>query len=222
LDVKKEYFKLEQGRDTLWDTADFEFVEDSAIAMTYYIKRTFKYDERYRLLMDSALLYSVYGHCNGKMEVNFMVKSEKDYGHLFVTVEGLSTPAFMELLNNSGSTVRQTMVKDGIATFMNMPPDKYYARITLDANGNGKWDAGNYEEKRQPERVIYFMKQFEILQNWKIEETWNISTAKAGEKPEELIKNKPKEKANKKRDYRDESRPRGGSSSSSTIRGLPF
>jgi uncharacterized protein (DUF2141 family) len=223
LNVKKENFKLELGRDTLWDATDFEFVEDSTVAMTYYVKRTFKYDERYRLLIDSASLCSVYEHCNGKMEANFTVKSEKDYGHLFITVVGLDVPAFMELLNSSGSTVRQAMVENGIATFMNMTPEKYHARIILDANGNGKWDAGNYEEKRQPERVIYFMKQFEIPQNWRVEETWNISTAKPGEKPEELIKNKPKEKMNRRRDYREESRPRGGSGSNSTsVRGLPF
>jgi uncharacterized protein (DUF2141 family) len=259
LDVKKEYFKLELGRDTLWDAVDFEFAEDTAVAMTYFVKRAFRYDERYRLLIDSASLCSVYGHCNEKSPVSFTVKSEKDYGHLFVTVQGLPpvkrypatverrdtpdvdslnpepeipdpelTPAFMELLNASGSPVRRATVKDGVATFMNMPPEKYYARIILDENGNGKWDAGNYAEKKQPEKVIYFMTpaatQFEIPQNWRVEETWDISTAKLGEKPEELIKNKPKEKSGeKRRDYREESNPRrGGGSSNMNIRGLPF
>jgi hypothetical protein len=252
LDVKKEYFKLELGRDTLWDTADFEFVEDSTVAMTYYVKRTFKYDERYRLLIDSAVFCSVYGHYNEKASINYTVKSEKDYGHLFVTILGLPRmnrepenvsrdslnidslspapenlnpemmPAYMELLNSSGSPVKQAIVKNGVATFMNMTPEKYYARIILDANGNGKWDAGNYEEKKQPERVIYFMKQYEIPQNWRVEETWDISTAKLGEKPEVLIKNKPKEKTNKKRDYREESNPKRGGSSNTNIRGVPF
>jgi uncharacterized protein (DUF2141 family) len=262
LDVKKEYFRLELGQDTVWNTADFEFVEDSTVAMTYYVKRAFKYDERYRLLIDSAALCSVYGHCNEKAEINFSVKSEKDYGHLFVTILGLpheseeqkaekdslnhesgeeppldsiavspleeaTGGAIMELLNNSGSVVKRAIVKDGVATFMNMTPEKYFARIILDANGNGKWDAGNYAEKKQPERVIYFMTpshvQFEIPQNWRVEETWDISTAKPGEKPEELIKNKPKAKLNKKRDYREESKPKRSSGSSGTnIRGLPF
>ncbi|MDR3266914.1 MAG: Ig-like domain-containing protein [Tannerella sp.] len=251
-DVKKEYFKLELGRDTLWDAADFEFVADSTVAMTYYVKHTLKYDERYRLLIDSAVFCSVYGHCNEKAAINFTVKSEKDYGHLFVTIQGLPhmnretetmnqdslnidslspapenlnsemIPAYMELLNSSGSPVRRAIVKNGVATFMNMTPEKYYARIILDTNGNGKWDAGNYEEKKQPERVIYFMKQYEIPQNWKVEETWDISTARLGEKPEVLIKNKPKEKMNKKRDYREESNPKRGGSSSSGIRGIPF
>jgi hypothetical protein len=311
LDVKKEFFTLELGKDTLWEAADFEFVEDSTIAMTYYIKRPFGYDERYRLLIDSATLCSVYGHCNEKASINFTVKTEKDYAHLSVAIEGLprvlssqlevqsskfevqgSTgedslnlepetsnlepdslnlepeilnlepdslnlepetsnlepdslnlepetlnpdsfptnpmPAIMELLNGSGSPVRKAAVIDGVATFRNMAPEKYYARIILDENGNGKWDAGNYAEKRQPERVIYFMTpktaQFDLtIPNWSYEETWDVSTVPIGEKPQELLKNKPKETTRQKRDYREESKPRNSRGSSSpNIRGLPL
>jgi hypothetical protein len=257
-DVKKEYFKLELGRDTLWDEVDFEFVEDTAVAMTYRVKRAFIYDERYRLLIDSAVLCSVYGHCNEKASVGFTVKSEKDYGHLFVTVLGLPfreqvrgaengdrlemdslemdslhlapetpvleiVPAFMELLNGGGLVMKKAVVKDGVATFMNMPPEKYYVRIILDSNGNNRWDGGSYEERRQPENVIYGMKQYEIPQNWRVEETWDISMEKPGRKPYELLRNKPKEKINKDRDYREESKPgRGSGSSSMNIKGLPF
>jgi hypothetical protein len=124
------------------------------------------------------------------------------------------------LLNSSGLPVAKAIVENGIATFRDMPAEKYYARLILDTNGNGIRDAGNYEERRQPERVIYFMLQFEIRKNWKIEEMWDISKSKAGEKPSELLKNKPKEEMKKKRDYREESKPRGGSSSSTNIRGL--
>jgi uncharacterized protein (DUF2141 family) len=231
LTVKKEFFKMELGVDTLWNDTDFVLEEDTTVAMTYYIKIPFNYNQRYRLLIDSAVLCGVYGHYNNKVSVDFTVKTEKDYGHLLVSIEGLplegdslptTVPAFVELLNNSGSIVRKAIVKDKVATFMNMTPEKYYARIIIDANGNGKWDAGNYAEKRQPETIKYFMKQFEIIQNWKIEETWDISKSKLGEKPEELIKNKPKEKMSKKRDYREESKPRSSNSSSPSMRGMPF
>ena len=42
----------------------------------------------------------------------------------------------------------------------------------------------------------------------------------SGEKPYELLQNKPKEDRKKKRDYKEESKPRQGGSSSSNIRGL--
>ncbi len=226
--VYKECFVLEMGVDTLWEPVDFELSEDPLLAMTYNIIRPFKYEERYRLTIDSAMLCGVYGHCNNSMTVGMTVKGEKDYGHLIVAVQGLPVygdsgrviPAFMELLNSSGAPVAKTVVENGVATFRDMNPEKYYARIILDRNGNGMWDAGSYEKKLQPEQVFYFMLQFEIRQNWKIEEMWDISKSKPGEKPYELIKNKPKEDIKKKRDYREESKPRRSNSSTPGIRGL--
>ncbi|MDR1116202.1 MAG: Ig-like domain-containing protein [Tannerella sp.] len=294
MDVRKEFFVLEQGVDTLWEPADFEFREDPALAMAYNIIRPFRYEERYRLTIDSAMLCGVYGHCNDSISVMMTVKGEKDYGHLTVAIQGLpaaesssggvpaaavrvenmdvsiidtltaeimddapaagsdvpiakvdsagdapadvllvdsmeapdrgagggTVPAFMELLNSSGSPVAKAIVENGAAVFKDMAPDKYYARLILDENGNGVWDAGSYEKKRQPERVIYFMLQFEIRQNWKIEETWDISRSKPGEKPYELLKNKPKEETKKKRDYKEDSKPRRSNSSTPNIRGL--
>ncbi|MDR2679321.1 MAG: Ig-like domain-containing protein, partial [Tannerella sp.] len=177
MDVRKEFFVLEQGVDTLWEPVDFEFGEDPVLAMTYNITRPFNYEERYRLTIDSAAFCGVYGHCNNPMSVMMTVKGEKEYGHLAVVIQGLpavendtvnapndtlkapatggAVPAFMELLNSSGSPVAKAVVENGVATFKDMAPDKYYARLILDVNGNGVWDAGSYEEKRQPERVIY-------------------------------------------------------------------
>ncbi len=220
MNVQKDFFVLEAGVDTLWNVVDFEFEKDSLHPMKYYIKRLFAYGETYRLTIDSAILCGVYGHCNGPLAVMLSVKEEESYGHLVISVSGLPAStdtimrneAFMELLNSGGQPIRKVRVKEGVASFIDMVPNQYYARIILDKNGNGKWDAGNYEEKRQPEKVIYFMKQFEIRQNWKIEETWDIRTSKTGVKPKELMKNKPKEDTKRKRNYKDESKPQKNNS----------
>ncbi len=34
-----------------------------------------------------------------------------------------------------------------------------------------KWDTGSYLEKRQPEKVINFLKEFDIRANWELNET---------------------------------------------------
>ncbi|MDR0743140.1 MAG: Ig-like domain-containing protein [Tannerella sp.] len=228
MEVYKECFRLEIGVDSLWEPADFELKEDSLLAMTYHIIRPLRYEERYRLTLDSAILCGVYGHCNDSVTVGMTVKGEKDYGSLIIAVQGLplsgdsgrAVPAFMELLNGSGAPIAKAFVENETATFKDVNPDKYYARIILDTNENGKWDAGSYEKRRQPESVIYFMSQFEIRQNWKIEETWDIRQSKPGEKPDELIKNKPKEDKKKKRDYKEDSKPKKSNSSTPNIRGI--
>ena len=81
--------------------------------------------------------------------------------------------------------VRKAKVKDGGVLFMDLKPDKYYARIVIDTNSNGVWDTGNYIEKATARRSLLFSpKMYEIMQNWQVEETWNVnSTPLAKQKP---------------------------------------
>ena len=232
MDVRKEFFVMEIGVDTLWEAVDFEFEEDSLRAMTYFIKRPFKYDEKYRITIDSAMLYSVYGRCNDFFTTTMTVKGDSEYGHLYLDIQGLPlvgdsgqvVPAFAELLNSSGTTIRKVIVEEnGRVNFMDIPPDKYYVKLILDTNGNGIWDAGSYEERLQPEKVFYWMRLYEIRQKWGTEESWDIRTSTPGEKPYDLLKNKPQEDIKKNRDYKEDSKPARRSSSSTnmgSLRGL--
>lgn len=207
--------RLEQLVDSVWTPVDFRFFPDSTNALRYFLLRPWNYAEEYQLSIDSATIYSVYGRWNNTLKNAFKVKKEDDYGHLYINVIGVDTTAFVELLNNSDLPVRKAKVKDGGALFMDLKPDKYYARLTIDLNGNGQWDTGNYAEKRQPEQVFYCPKLFQVMQNWQVEETWDVTAVPLQQqKPMEITKNKPKEITKKKRDYRNE-----GKSSSSSSRG---
>ena len=64
---------------------------------------------------------------------------------------------------------------------------------------------------------------YEIMQNWQVEETWNVnSTPLAKQKPLEITKNKPKEATKKKRNYKDESQQSSSRNNSSGNMGMPF
>ena len=129
----------------------------------------------------------------------------------------------MELLNSSDQPVRWAKVKDGGALFMDLKPDKYYARLVVDSNENSVWDTGNYAEKRQPERVYYCPKMFNIMQNWEVEENWDVlATPLKRQKPIAITKNKPKELTKKKRDYRNEGRQSNSSNRNMGMGGLRF
>jgi len=59
-----------------------------------------------------------------------------------------------------------------ILTFDNQRPGNYNIRIIEDRNINGRWDPGNYPEKKQSERVI--SKSIgELRENWEMNETIN-------------------------------------------------
>lgn len=215
--------RLEQLVDSVWTPVDFRFFPDSTNALRYFLLRPWNYAEEYQLSIDSATIYSVYGRWNNTLKNAFKVKKEDDYGHLYINVIGVDTTAFVELLNNSDLPVRKAKVKDGGALFMDLKPDKYYARLTIDLNGNGRWDTGNYAEKRQPEQVFYCPKLFQVMQNWQVDETWDVTAVPLQQqKPMEITKNKPKEITKKKRDYRNEGRSSSSSSRSSGMGNLRF
>ena len=223
LDIDKDMFRLEQEVDSVWSLVDFEFFQDSLNSLGYYINRDWKYGESFRLTVDSALIHSLYGKWNDVFQTQFRIKPEDSYGHLYINIIGNDTlPAFVELLNSKDEPVRKATVKGGGVLFMDLKPEKYYARLVIDANRNGEWDTGNYAERLQPEEVFYCPKVFTVLQNFQHEETWNIRlTPWLKQKPLEITKNKPKEVTKKKRDYREEGR-RNSSSSSNGFGGLSF
>ena len=223
LDINEDMFFLDQKVDTVWNAVDFEFFPDTTNSLNFFIKRPWKYGEEYRIEVDSAAITSLYGKWNNFFTSEFKIKKEDEYGHFYLNIVGVDTTAFVELLSSGDAPVRKAKVKDGGVLFMDLKPDKYYARIIIDTNDNGVWDTGNYAEKRQPEKVYYSPKMYEIMQNWQVEETWNVtSTPLAKQKPLEITKTKPKEVTKKKRNYKDESQQSSSRNNSGGNMGMPF
>ncbi len=226
LEEFREKIVLSQKVDTLWNPVEFELLPDSANTLRYYLSRPWNYGEAYQLEIDSATIFSTYGKWNDKYSGTFNVKKKEDYGNLFITIAGVDTTAYVELLNSTDLPVRRSPVRDGGALFMDLKPDKYYARLVVDVNGNGKWDTGNYADKQQPEDVYYSSKLYNVMQNWDVEESipWDVKAQPLNrQKPLEITKNKPKEATKKQRDYRNEGRQsssRGSSGRSGS--GMPF
>lgn len=221
-DLSKEQFYLSQMADSVWMPVEFDFIPDTTNALNFFIVRPWRYQEEYLLEVDSATILSVYDKWNDAFHSEFKIKAEDEYGHLYINITGSDTTAFVQLLNNNDQPVRQAKVKDGGVLFMDLKPDKYYARLVIDKNENGIWDTGNYADKRQPETVYYCPMVFNIMRNWQVEETWDITATPAKkQKPLDITKNKPKEVTKQKRDYRDEGRQRSSSNSGSRG-GMPF
>ena len=225
LDLTKDFFQLEIKQDTLWNPVEFSLRQDSINSLRYYIERRWNYDENYRLIVDSAQIFSIYGKWNNTLETTFKLNAEDTYGHFFLNIFGISEPAFVELLNGNDVPVRKARLTDGGALFMNLRPDKYYARLIVDTNENGLWDTGNYAEKSQPEEVYYSSKFYNILANFKIEDDWDVlSDPITKQKPMEITKNKPNEITRQRRNYREEGQSQNSSNNvfGGVGRGLGF
>ena len=74
-----------------------------------------------------------------------------------------------------------------------MPAGDIRFRIIADMNGNGKWDAGNLVERRQPERTELYANEkgedtFATKANWEMEFTMDMSQIFAPVTMESLIR----------------------------------
>ncbi len=193
---------LEQKRDTLWiPVADslVTFQQDSIAIRDYTLSYKWTPGESYRVVMDSTAFTNIYGLFTDDYTQEFKVKALEDYANLYIAITGVTDSAVVEILDSGDKPVRSTPVVNGGAEFMYMNPGTYYARLYIDSNGNGKYDTGNYAEKRQPEEVSYYPQELELKANWDIEQEWDIyATPVDRQKPDKIKKNKPKEK---KRSY---------------------
>ena len=170
---------------------------DDLNPMRYWLPFTTLPDSTYRLTIDSAAVTSVYGLHNNPLVKDMKVKGTEEYANVYFKVNAKGD-AFVELLGSGERVMRTVKVKDGAFELLNVTPGTYYLRLTLDSNGNGQWDTGNYNSHLQPEEVYYYPKRLKLRRNWDLDETWNIyETALDLQKPEDIKRNKPEQAKNK-------------------------
>ena len=192
---------LEVKRDTLWmpypSAVPAMRLVDDCDPMRYWLPVTTLPDSTYRLTIDSAAVTSVYGLHNEKLSKELKVRGLEQYANVYFKVN-VKQEAFVELLTSGEKVVRTVPVKNGEFEFINVPAGTYFLRLTIDTNGNGKWDTGNYSQHLQPEEVYYYPKKLRLRANWDLDENWNIyQTALDLQKPDDIRRNKPEQSKNK-------------------------
>ena len=76
-------------------------------------------------------------------------------------------PLILEILTSDGK-VKDSLTSTGERTlfFKALEPSEYTLRVIYDDNGNGKWDTGNFLEKRQAEEIEYLSKTVQVRASW--------------------------------------------------------
>lgn len=190
---------LKQKVDTLWEDILFTFEQDSLQLRKYNLYYEWEPTREYEFSVDSTAFHGIYGLFTDKIKQNIKVRSLEEYGAIYFNVSGCDSIAFVELLDTQDKVVRKVPVVNGQADFYFLNPGKYCARLINDTNGNGVWDSGEYETKRQPEMVYYYPQILEPKANWEVEQTWDVKALPLDkQKPDELKKQKPDEDKKKK------------------------
>ena len=178
--------------DTLWYRAPMEF---KPLGNRKYILRgEWRPDIEYSLEVDSAAFQDIYGLVSKPVKQGFKVNSLDTYGTLLInlTHDFENHPLLVQLLNAQDQVVKEVKAVNGVAEFYYLKPEKYYMRLIVDRNGNGKWDAGCYDKDEQAEEVYYYPDVIECKAKWDLTESWDPTARELSrQKPGAITKQKP-------------------------------
>lgn len=188
--LNQDKIHLYSMHDSMWYRAPFELRQLQL--REYQLVGEWRPEVEYSLEMDSAAFVDIYGQASGVFKQGFRVRSLDQYSTLFVDVEGMKGQKIVaQLLNNSDKVVKEVETDNGSAEFYYVKPDKYYLRMFIDSNGNGKWDTGDYEAGIQAEQTYYYPDIIECKEKWDVTQNWNPTARRLNEqKPAAITKQK--------------------------------
>lgn len=215
----REAFHLQRKlqNDTIFYPAEIKSIalRDSTLSRRdLVLKVDWEPGAAYTLAVDSLAMTDIYGLQTKPLKVDFNVRKMEEYGNIVFNITAVRDSAIVELLDGTEKIVLRAPVKNHRAELLNLLPGKYYARLFIDRNGNGKYDTGNYDMHLQPEETAYYPGAINLKKNWDVEQTWDIyATPIDKQKPEAIKKNKPErkkwEKANTEKTETDEDEENG-------------
>ena len=185
--VKK--ISLQRRVDTIWQPQKSAITALDSVGRRYRVAATLQPSQTYRLVVDSAYFRDIYGNVNKGTTFDFTVKSKDVYASLTLEMGVFTGKEIIELIDKNERVIRRAIADKQKVRFDNLDAGTYYARLFVDLNGNGKYDVGNFAEKRQAEPVYYYSKSFELRQMWDNEEYWNYRELPIlRQKPQEIKK----------------------------------
>lgn len=139
------------------------------LSYNYFIL-TYHFDQskNYLLKISDSVFKSYQGVYNKEMYSKITFYKKEELGTL--KINSISNNTIYELLNEKLELVRRSIIKkDTEINYENLLPGIYKLRIISDENKNNTWDTGNYLQKLQPEKTIYYPNPIKIRANWDLE-----------------------------------------------------
>ena len=180
--------------DSVWYEAPFTFRPVENTLRQFEIIADWHPDTEYSLEVDSSAFEDIYGLVSDPYKQGLKVKSLDEYSTLTLNISGVadSLPLRVQLLSNSGSKLKEVVANKGVAHFDYVKPDKYYVSAFVDANNNGVWDTGDYDEDLQAESVYFYPRMIECKAKWDVTQNWNLTEKpRFRQKPLDITKQKP-------------------------------
>jgi len=182
--MNTDSINLFQLKDSLEIPQEFTLAKDSAHLRRHFIKSKYKPGTRYKVQLLPGAFTGWYGNMHDTTTAEFSYIPEEEFGNLQIAVSGMQHPGIFQLLKTGGSDpIRQQYVlQDTTIQVPYLQPGKYQLQMIEDANGNERWDTGNYEKHRQPEFLYFFGEEVTIKAGWDNKLQWELQrSVKKGE-----------------------------------------
>lgn len=133
--------------DTLWEDVAPPILHtvDSLHPLMYVAEYEWQPGSDYQLTVDSMALEDIYGATNKEYTYKFSVRPLNEYSTLSLDITGVDSAAYVvQLLTEQDKPVRNVAGRgNGRVMIPHVTPGTYYARLFIDRNDNGKFDANS-------------------------------------------------------------------------------
>jgi uncharacterized protein (DUF2141 family) len=137
------------------------------IQNTYKIIFAKTEENQYKIQMLPETFTDFFGNTNDTLNYSLRTKKASDYSNVRVILKNAIYPVIVQLTDEKGEVKYERFAeKSQFFDFNNLTPGKYYIRVVFDANGNKKYDTGNYLKKLQPESISHFPELLDARANW--------------------------------------------------------
>jgi len=123
----------------------------------------------FKIILDSGAITDINGNLNKTDTILIKIASEEETGNYEFTIkdtlQSITNAVFIKVFNEN-SEYNFTAELNKPIKMLGLLPGKYSLELFEDANGNKKWDEGNYFDNTEPEKILLLRNFILIKPNW--------------------------------------------------------
>lgn len=171
-DINKIF--LSQKIDSTEKPCLFKLLQDTINLRRFHVDYKWEEQSNYSLLILPGSFENIYGINHDTLKTSFSIQKSDYYGNLSIHLSGVISPIIVQLLDKDKVVAEKFTSNDGIVTFNFLMPKTYNLKIVFDNNIDNAWTTGDFLNKEQPEKVIFYNGNINIRSNWDVDISWNI------------------------------------------------
>ncbi len=163
----KDRISLSYDSNGVSKTATLNFNTDTAHRNQVSITTTWLENTAYTLKLAKGFAKDTAGKEAQPGKYIFRTREEDDYGKITVHLPAkYKSNDYLLMVYTDRDTTSLKPVSDTLINFTWLQPARYYFRVIVDKNHNGKWDPGSLFERIQPEEVIPYKGNVTLKPGW--------------------------------------------------------